>query len=176
MKRTFSFIAAALLVLAACGGVACSKSDTGRPTAAPSSGPTVSPTRDSMLRPSASPSVSASPAASASPDVSASPDMSAGPMVSPGMSPGGSMSPNTTPGVDATIDGFMEGKVIDPSEIPEITAVINREFPEHTIQSVTHEYYEGQQVYRIVLQGEGELSRVLFVYPNGSILLPAAAD
>ena len=36
--------------------------------------------------------------------------------------------------------------------------------------------FEGRQAFRVVLQGDGELSKVLYVYPNGSILLPAAAD
>lgn len=168
MKRIISFIAAALFAFAALGGLACSTKDMDKATPAPSAKPTASPTRDSMLNPSASPS--------ASPEVSPSPDMSAAPSPFPGMSPDISANPNATPGADELIDGFMEGRVIDPSEIPAIASVIAREFPEHSIQSVTHALHEGRQVYRVVLQGSGELSRVVFVYPNGSMLLPAAAD
>lgn len=170
MKRIISLIAAALFTLAVLGGLACSMNDTGKTTPAPSARPTADATRDSMLAPSASPG--AAPTANVSP----SPDMSAEPSISPSMSPNPSISPNTTPGADELIEGFMEGRVIDPSEIPEIASNIGREFPEHTIQSVTHALFEGRQAFRVVLQGDGELSKVLYVYPNGSILLPAAAD
>lgn len=167
MKRIISLTAAVFFALAVLGGIACSTKDTGKNTPSPSASPTADPTRDSML-PSASPS--------ASPSVSPTPDRSAEPSLTPDMSPGSSADPNATPGADELIDGFMEGRVIDPSEIPEIAAQIGREFPEHTIQSVTHALFEGRQTYRVVLQGDGELSRVVFVYPNGSMLLPAAAD
>lgn len=167
MKRIISLTAAVFFALAVLGGIACSTKDTGKNTPSPSASPTADPTRDSML-PSASPS--------ASPSVSPTPDRSAEPSLSPDVSPGSSADPNATPGADELIDGFMEGRVIDPSEIPEIAAQIGREFPEHTIQSVTHALFEGRQTYRVVLQGDGELSRVVFVYPNGSMLLPAAAD
>ena len=167
MKRIISLTAAVFFALAVLGGIACSTKDTGKNTPSPSASPTADPTRDSML-PSASPS--------ASPSVSPTPDRSAEPSLTPDMSPGSSADPNATPGADELIDGCMEGRVIDPSEIPEIAAQIGREFPEHTIQSVTHALFEGRQTYRVVLQGDGELSRVVFVYPNGSMLLPAAAD
>ena len=168
MKRIISLIAAALFAFAVLGGLACSTGSDVKPTAAPSVAPTADATRSSMLSPSASPS--------ASPEASASPAMSAEPSLFPSMSPNSSMSPNTTPGADELIDGFMEGRVIDPAEIPDIAAVLTMEFPEHTVQSVTHELFEGRQAYRVVLQGNGELSKVLYVFPNGSILLPAAAN
>ena len=167
MKRVFSFIAAVLFAFAALGGLACSTEDTDKTTPAPSAKPTASPTRDSMLNPSASPS--------ASPEVSPSPKASSSPVI-PSMSPDTSTNPNATPGADELISGFIDGRVIDPSEIPEITSAITREFPEHSIQSVTHALHEGHQVYRVVLQGSGELSRVIFVYPGGNMLLPAAED
>ena len=168
MKRIISLIMAAFFALAVLGGLACSKDGGAKPTPAPSIAPTADATRSSMLSPSASPS--------ASPSVSASPELSAEPSLSPSASPSPSAEANTTPGADELIADFMEGRVIDPSEIPELTSTLTREFPEHSIQSVTHELFDGRQAYRVVLQGDGELSRVLFVFPNGSILLPAAAD
>ena len=176
MKRIISLIAAGFFAFAVFGGLACATKDTGKTTPSPSASPTAEATRSGMLQPSASPSTSPSASPSASPSVSPSPDGSAEPSLSPNMSPGSSFYPSTTPGTDELIDGFMEGRVIDPSEIPEIAAHIGREFPEHTIQSVTHALFEGRQAYRVVLQGDGELSRVLFVFPDGNMLLPAAAD
>ena len=176
MKRIISLTAAVFFALAVLGGLACSTKDTGKTTPSPRASPTVDATRSGMLQPSALPSTSPSASPSASPSVSPSPDMSAEPSLSPDMSPDSSFYPNTTPGADELIADFIEGKVIDPSEIPEITSMLAREFPEHTIQSVTHALFEGRQAYRVVLQGDGELSRVLFVFPSGSILLPAEAD
>ena len=177
MKRFFSFAAAALLTVIALSGIACSMNDA-RTTPAPSANPTADATRDSMLLPSSSPS--ASPDVSASPNVSGSPDVSTSPLdasASPDMSAEpSSMTPDASLFADGIIEGFSEGKVVDPAGIPDITAVLEREFPGHGIQSVTHELFGGSQTYRIVLQGDGELSKVLYVFPNGSILLPAAAD
>jgi hypothetical protein len=70
----------------------------------------------------------------------------------------------------------MSGKVVDPSEIPEIAAALDREFPDHTIQSVTEELFDGSEVYRITLQGDGELARTVYVFADGSILIPTEGD
>lgn len=96
--------------------------------------------------------------------VSASPDL-------------GSADPSLSAMPDAgMIDGFMEGAVIDPADIPDIADAVSREFPEHTIQSVTEEYFMGMQAYRMTLQGDGEAARLIYVLAGGAIVIPSADD
>ncbi|MBQ1684978.1 MAG: hypothetical protein II072_05670 [Clostridia bacterium] len=122
------------------------------------------------------------------PAASGGPNGSGEPLTSPDMNGTGSPAttgepmttgePLTSPGVGeagdlfGSIDGFTEGKVLDPSEIPEVTEMLGREFPEHTIQSVTEETYRGMGAYRVTLQGDGELARLVYVLGDGTILIP----
>ncbi len=118
---------------------------------------------------SASPDVGASPDASGSPEVSNSPEVSDSPEVSG--SPDASGSPEVSGSPRLAISDFMQGRVVDPADVPELAALIGREFPEHAIQSVTEEYWRELPAYRVTLQSRGELSRVLFVLEDGSIVL-----
>ncbi len=77
---------------------------------------------------------------------------------------------------DAHIDGFTEGMVIDPADVPLIGEVLGKEFPEHSVQSAVHELYHGFETYRLVLQGKGDLSRTVYMLADGSLLIPHAAD
>ena len=112
---------------------------------------------------SASPEVGASPEISGSPEVSNSPEVSG--------SPDASGSPEVSGSPRLAISDFMQGRVVDPADVPELAALIGREFPEHAIQSVTEEYWRELPAYRVTLQSRGELSRVLFVLEDGSIVL-----
>ena len=112
---------------------------------------------------SASPEVGASPEISGSPEVSNSPEVSG--------SPDASGSPDVSGSPRLAISDFMQGRVVDPADVPELAALIGREFPEHAIQSVTEEYWRERPAYRVTLQSRGELSRVLFVLEDGSIVL-----
>ena len=110
------------------------------------------------------PDQSAGPDMSPAPGMSGSPIASGDPLGTPGM---------TVPGLDfGSIDDFTEGRVLDPSEIPEVAEALGRQFPEHTIQSVTEELYHGLNAYRITLQGDGELARLVYVLGDGTILIP----
>ncbi|MBQ7060168.1 MAG: hypothetical protein IJM85_00135 [Clostridia bacterium] len=112
---------------------------------------------------------SASPDVGASPDVSGSPEVSDSPEVSG--SPDASGSPDVSGSPRLAISDFMQGRVVDPADVPELAALIGREFPEHAIQSVTEEFWRELPAYRVTLQSRGELSRVLFVLEDGSIVL-----
>lgn len=124
-------------------------------------------------RPSANPTASASPtqtaAASASPDVSASPDASVQPDGS--REPDASASPGSAEG-DNEIDGFMEGLVLDPKELPEMLRALTQkdEYAGYAVQSVTYRLYDGRQAYYVVLQGEGEASHPVYVFADGSVI------
>ncbi|MBR4435469.1 MAG: hypothetical protein IKS90_05155 [Clostridia bacterium] len=156
MKNQFTLFMAAVLVAAAMFLPACSKVDSDEPT------------QDAAGMHSPAPSAKIV-------DVSASPDLSAPPS-SDALTPSASPEASASPDPERSIDGFMEGNIVDPSGIPDITRVLDREFPDYSIQSVTHEYYDGRQTYHIVLQGNGDLSRSVYVLSNGTIILPTSAD
>ncbi|MBO4878677.1 MAG: hypothetical protein J5544_00290 [Clostridia bacterium] len=168
MKRRI-FIFAAVMLAAAMTFAACSGDNMGT-TAAPNTA--------GMGKESPSPAVTDS----MEPDLSAGPTAVAGETGTPDLS---SERPDATSGpvtsaepdnVEGSIEGFMEGKVVDPEDVPEITDILGHEFPEHTVQSLTFETYKGSQAYRAVLQGEGELSRIVYVFADGSLLIPAGGD
>lgn len=157
MKRLFGLFTAAVILFAM--PLACSKKGMNEATQDAYASGSPSPSAElNTARPSASPD--AGPTANAGTETgvpSASPDVSASPK-------------------PEDIDGFMEGSVVSPESIPEITRVIDRQFPNHSITSVTHEYFDGRQTYHIVLMGSGELARSLYVLSNGTIILPTSDD
>lgn len=173
MKTTRKFLLPAIaLVLLALAVTACARG-TGRTgsTASPTAGPT-----DVLGLNTREPAVSGEPNGSGEPLTS--PDMNGTGSPATTGEPMTTGEPLTSPGVGeagdlfGSIDGFTEGKVLDPSEIPEITEMLGREFPEHTIQSVTEETYRGMGAYRVTLQGDGELARLVYVLGDGTILIP----
>ena len=44
------------------------------------------------------------------------------------------------------------------------------------IQSITYDRYNGRQAYHVTLQGEGELARTLYVFNDGTVIIPAMED
>lgn len=116
--------------------------------------------------PSAAPSQNASPMESEAPTESGAPTEAA---VSEAPSDMPSGDPSAMPGEDA-IEGFMEGVVVDPDSVPELTEIISRsgDYDGMAIQSVTYKLYEGRQAYYVVLQGEGDASRQLYVFADGT--------
>lgn len=86
-------------------------------------------------------------------------------------SPQGTNDVNASPGIGEIIEGFMEGKVIDPDDVPDIVSALkdSEKYGSMTVQSITHELYEGRHTYKVTLQGEGSASETVFVYPNGEI-------
>lgn len=76
-----------------------------------------------------------------------------------------------SPGMGETIEGFAEGKVVDPEDVPDIVEALkdSEKYGEMTVQSITHDLYEGRHAYKVTLQGEGSASETVFVYPDGEI-------
>ena len=162
LKLFAAGLTAAALLFTGCSG------STGR------NDPTADPKTTSGMTESAGPIMTGEPAVSTEPtgtpgaagDVSASPDI-------------GTADPSLSamPGANAgTIDGFMEGAVVDPADIREVVDAVSREFPEHTIQSVTEEYFMGMQAYRMTLQGDGDAARLIYVLAGGAIVIPGTGD
>lgn len=173
MKTTRKFLLPAIaLVLLALAVTACARG-TGRTgsTASPTAGPT-----DVLGLNTREPAVSGGANGTGEPLTSPGVNGTDGPALTGG--PGTTGEPLTSPGAGGqdelfgSIDGFTEGKVLDPSEIPEVAETLGREFPEHTIQSVTCETYHGIGAYRVTLQGDGELARLVYVLGDGTILIP----
>jgi hypothetical protein len=129
------------------------KIDPAKPSAGPSASPTASakPTEKASAAPSASPSGDASQSPSAGP--SGSPDAS-------GMPTGG-------------IDGFMEGVVVDPETVPELIELLakHKDLQGLAVQSITYKLYEGQQAYYVVLQGEGDASKTVYVLADDTVII-----
>lgn len=163
-----ALIAATALVISACSG---GNNPTNTPGKTPETTvrPSVSP--NASVKPSGSPAVGGT---SESPGISTSPEASGAPLTS------GSPDVSTSPGQDANkggIEGFTEGKVIDQKDAPDVVKnVISNFFSGMTIQSITHDKYESRQAYKVTLQGEGELAKNFFVFPDGSVIIPAMGD
>ena len=140
-------IAAIILTLAGCHRTI----DTPKTTASPSASPkaTAGTTAGATSSPSSSPMTTDGAKTSASP--SGSPDAS-------GMPAG-------------EIEGFVEGMVINPDDVPHLTEVLGKhsEYQGLAIQSITYKLFEGRQAYYVVLQGEGDASRTLYVFADDSI-------
>ena len=79
-----------------------------------------------------------------------------------------SASPEGTGGV---IEGFMEGKVVDPADVPDVVALLANEaaYKDMTVQSITYKLFEGRQAYYVVLMGEGEASHSVYVFADKTI-------
>ena len=149
-KRSFYLTAALLLtaLIAVAAGCACTGAKTPTPSARPSASP---------LMPSASPSASPT-----------KPQASAEASVSPSA---GASEAAPSQGTDS-ITGFMEGGIVDPEDVPELTALIKRsaEYADMAVQSITYKLYEGRQAYYVVLQGEGDASHPIYVFADDSIV------
>lgn len=163
-----ALIAATALVISACSGG-------NNPTNTPGRTP------ENTVRPSTSPNASVQPSGSpATGDTSDSPSISTSPEASGSPLTSDSPDASASPGQDANkgdIEGFTEGKVIDQEDAPDVVKnVIKNFFSGMTIQSITHDRYEGRQAYKVTLQGEGELAKNFFVFPDGSVIIPAMGD
>ncbi len=166
MFAIVALIAATALVISACSGG-------NKPTNTPGN------TSEATVRPTTSPDMSLEPSStpgnegtSASPDVSTSPGTSESPITS------GSPEESASPGANkGDIEGFVEGKVIDEKDAPEVVKNAIRDFGNGmSVQSITHDKYEGRQAYKVTLQGEGELARNFFVFEDGTIIFPGMSD
>jgi hypothetical protein len=151
--RTAAALLLAAAMLAALSG--CAKKVTEpKKTAAP----TMKPAATDTAEPSDPALPSETALASESPEASQSPDSSGGPV--------------STEGKLSFSEGFMEGKVVDPDDVPELIELLKNDsrFKDMSIQSVTHKYYEERQAYYVVLQGEGEASHPIYVFADGTII------
>ena len=111
------------------------------------------------------------PKTTAKPSASPVPTETAGPSASP--SAEATADPSGTEGAAGdTIEGFMEGMVLSPDDVPELTKRLSEKsgYEGMTIQSVTYKLYEGRQAYYVVLQDEGEASRPVYVFADGSVI------
>ena len=161
MNKTTRLIAAGLLLAALMLVVGCAKDKNNVTTAEPTDMFTGMPSGQGIFG-SAEPLSSAEPA-TGDPGTTAEPEPSA--------SPDGSGANES-----GTIEGFMSGNVVDPADVPDVVDRLNSEFPDHTVQSMSYETYMGMQTYRVTLQGDGELARVVYVLADGTIVIPKAMD
>lgn len=70
-----------------------------------------------------------------------------------------------------TIPNFLAGTVVALEELPEkIRAAIDREYPEASVQSVTHAEHEGDQAYSITLTDKDGKNHSFYIAPDGSLI------
>lgn len=67
---------------------------------------------------------------------------------------------------------FRQGTVIAPDKAPDTVKAVEKEFSGYGIQSIVCEYYSGREAYKVTLQGEGRLTRIVYVMMNGDIVIP----
>ncbi len=102
-------------------------------------------------------------------------------MVTP--TPRVSASPRTTTqptgsagGENGNIEGFVEGQMVDKTQVPEVVQAITAEVPNASISSITFATYMGKQMYHVILSstGNGD-SKEYYVTADGT-LIPADAS
>ena len=172
MRKNLKTAAAILLTLCMLIAVsACScNGDTGvtntpdpnnKPTTAPTDNAKPSASPENTVKPENSEKPSASPAGTGSPEPAGSPN------------PTGSAGPNDQ---EDEIEGFVEGEVVQENDAPIVKEAIGNLFEGMRIQSITYDRYNGRQAYHVTLQGEGELARTLYVFNDGTVIIPAMED
>jgi len=165
IKRILPLMLAAVMAgtLAACAAKLETPGGNASPTNSPRPSASPAPSAAASAEPSASPEASADPSGSpeTSGDPSGSPDASDGPMDSPG----------NTGDVTGMIEGFMEGVVVDPKDVPELIAMLaaKEDYKDMSVQSITYKTFEGRQAYYVILQGEGEASHPVYVFADDTV-------
>lgn len=168
MNRKTKLFAAGLLLAALMLAVGCATDENNNMTASPTDMFTDIPTAEGIFG-SGMPLGSAAPLGSVAPtQASTQAPASPGPTSAP--------NDNGAGGTGGTIDGFVSGKVLDPADAPDIVARLGEEFPEHTVQSMTFDLYQGNEAYKVTLQGDGELARVVYVLADGTVIIPQVTD
>jgi len=96
------------------------------------------------------------------------------PAQSPSPVPDSTMQPSPTDNMGdstMTIPNFLVGTVVALEELPEkIRAAIDREYPEASVQSVTHAEHEGNQAYSITLTDKDGKNQSFYIAPDGSLI------
>lgn len=122
------------------------------------------------------PGVSETPKLTAGPSPADSASPSGSPASKETAGPGGSAGPSSSPGASGSpagdsIEGFMEGEVVDPDSVPELISALaeHDEYRGLSVQSITYKYFGGRQAYYVILQGEGSASRSVYVFADGSV-------
>lgn len=125
---------------------------------------------EGLISPTASPAASPTATAGASPSPKSTEAPSAGPSAE--ASPSAETTAEASPSADAgDISGFMEGGIVDPDDVPQLTAWLERAggYDDARIQSVTYKLYEGRQAYYVVLNGADNAERRVYVFADGTV-------
>ena len=135
MKRKLAIVLAALLMVAAIA-VGCNNNNNNG----------TSPSPQTTMKPSTSPTGGMSP----SPGGSANPS--------------GSASPTT-----GSIPNFSEGTVVDPEDVPAIVDAIKSEYSTAEIRSITHSMYEDKEAYLVMMDNVPDGPTQIYVLADGTI-------
>ena len=87
-----------------------------------------------------------------------------------------SPSAQQTPMAEGPIENFVEGAVVELTQLPEkITEAIKKEYADATVKSASYATYENQQMYRVTIQrAEDDATEDVYVTSEGRII-PAKA-
>ncbi|MBE5784432.1 MAG: hypothetical protein E7330_01385 [Clostridiales bacterium] len=124
--------------------------------------------------------VSPTPTAKPNNTVTPSPTAAATPDTAP--SPTANMGANTTddPGIlegaADTIEGFVEGAVVEIAELPEkVSAAIKDKYPDATVKGATYATYMNGQMYKLTLDGAKDGTTDVYARADGT-LVPYTPD
>lgn len=121
--------------------------------------------------PMGSPEASAMPSASASAEATRpAATQQASPSPSAEASAEATQQAGASPSASDNIEGFMEGGIVNPDDVPDITRMFaeGADYAGMEIQSITYKLFEGRQAYYVVLQGM-DAERRYYVFADGSV-------
>lgn len=97
------------------------------------------------------------------------------PDLTPGVSP--SALPDNTGGTaGATIPNFAEGTVVNESDVPDIKAALQAQYPGATITGIKHGLQGTQQAYAVEYTAADGTTGMAYILPDGTILPATAAS
>ena len=73
--------------------------------------------------------------------------------------------PMTTGGV---IEGFSQGKVVDPEDVPEIVRAVQNKYEGASVQSITHTLHLDEQVYEVTFTSSDGQQMTVYVSADGT--------
>ncbi|MBQ3200991.1 MAG: hypothetical protein IJB22_03625 [Clostridia bacterium] len=118
--------------------------------------------------PTAKPNTTAKPSPTLAPTPAASP--------SPSANVSGTDDPNTVGDALDTIEGFVEGAVVELAELPEkVMNAIKDKYPDATVKGASYATYMNGQMYKLTLEGAKDGTTDLYARADGT-LVPYSPD
>lgn len=66
------------------------------------------------------------------------------------------------------IEGFSQGKVVTPEDVPDIVKAVEAKYEGASVQSITHALYMDKQMYEVIFTSQDGEQITVYVSPDGS--------